>query len=113
MTFLKINNLSVNYEMRRETVYAAKKVNINVEILESDIAPRINLKVLRDSYIDLSIEITLFEKAKLEILDESEYSKGSEIKINSKLEQNSSFELYRLNRYNKSTENKYYHKCEL
>ena len=31
MTFLKINNLSVNYEMRRETVYAAKKVNINVE----------------------------------------------------------------------------------
>jgi len=31
MTFLKIKNLSVNYEMRRETVYAAKKVNINVE----------------------------------------------------------------------------------
>ena len=31
MTFLKINNLSVNYEMRRETVYAAKKININVE----------------------------------------------------------------------------------
>ena len=31
MTFLKISNLSVNYEMRRETVYAAKKVNINVE----------------------------------------------------------------------------------
>ena len=31
MTFLKINNLSVNYEMRRETIYAAKKVNINVE----------------------------------------------------------------------------------
>ena len=31
MTFLKINNLSVNYEMRRETVYAAKNVNINVE----------------------------------------------------------------------------------
>ena len=88
-------------------------ININVEILESDIAPRINLKVLRDSYIDLSIEITLFEKAKLEILDESEYSKGSEIKINSKLEQNSSFELYRLNRFNQSTENKYYHKCEL
>jgi len=31
MTFLKIKNLSVNYEMRRETVCAAKKVNINVE----------------------------------------------------------------------------------
>ncbi len=27
MAFLKINNLSVNYEMRRETVYAAKEVN--------------------------------------------------------------------------------------
>ena len=31
MTFLKINNLSVNYEMRRETIYAAKNININVE----------------------------------------------------------------------------------
>jgi len=31
MSFLKINNLSVNYEMRREIVYAAKGVNITVE----------------------------------------------------------------------------------
>ncbi len=31
MSFLKINNLSVNYEMRRETVHAAKEVNITVE----------------------------------------------------------------------------------
>ena len=30
MSFLKINNLSVNYEMRKETVYAAKNVNIEV-----------------------------------------------------------------------------------
>ncbi len=30
MTFLKINNLSVDYEMRKETVYAAKNVNIEV-----------------------------------------------------------------------------------
>ena len=30
MSFLKINNLSVDYKMRRETVYAAKKVNIEV-----------------------------------------------------------------------------------
>jgi len=30
MTFLKINNLSVDYQMRRETVYAAKNVNIDV-----------------------------------------------------------------------------------
>ena len=30
MTFLKINNLSVDYQMRKETVYAAKNVNIKV-----------------------------------------------------------------------------------
>jgi len=30
MSFLKINNLSVDYEMRRETVHAAKNVNIDV-----------------------------------------------------------------------------------
>jgi len=116
--FIKINEN--NSIVQNESSYLDCKIleengtiNINVEVLESDIAPRINLNVLRDSYIDLSIEITLLEKAKLEILDESEYSKGSEIKINSKLKQNSSFELYRLNRFNQSTENKYYHKCEL
>jgi len=30
MSFLKINNLSVDYKMRRETVYAAKNINIDV-----------------------------------------------------------------------------------
>ena len=30
MSFLIINNLSVNYVMRKETVYAAKNVNIKV-----------------------------------------------------------------------------------
>ena len=30
MSFLKINNLSVDYEMRRETIYATKNVNIDV-----------------------------------------------------------------------------------
>ncbi len=30
MTFLKINNLSVDYQMRKETVNAAKNVNIEV-----------------------------------------------------------------------------------
>jgi len=116
--FIKINenNSVIQNESNRLDCKILEEngtININIEVLESDIAPRINLKVLRDSYINLSIEITLLEKAKLEILDESEYSKGSEIKINSKLEQNSSFELYRLNRFNQSTENKYYHKCEL
>jgi peptide/nickel transport system ATP-binding protein len=31
MSFLKINNLSVNYEMRKETIYAVKKINIDVK----------------------------------------------------------------------------------
>ena len=30
MSFLKIQNLSVDYKMRRETIYAAKNVNIEV-----------------------------------------------------------------------------------
>ena len=30
MSFLKINNLSVDYKMRKETVYAAKNVNFEV-----------------------------------------------------------------------------------
>jgi len=30
MSFLKINNLSVDYQMRKETVYAAKNINIEV-----------------------------------------------------------------------------------
>ena len=30
MSFLKIKNLSVDYQMRKETVYAAKNVNIEV-----------------------------------------------------------------------------------
>ena len=30
MSFLKIKNLSVDYSMRKETVYAAKGVNIEV-----------------------------------------------------------------------------------
>ncbi len=30
MSFLKINNLSVDYQMRKETIYAAKNVNIEV-----------------------------------------------------------------------------------
>ena len=31
MSFLKIDNLSVNYEMRKETVYAVKNINIDVK----------------------------------------------------------------------------------
>ena len=30
MSFLKIKNLSVDYKMRKETIYAAKNVNIEV-----------------------------------------------------------------------------------
>ena len=88
-------------------------INLNIETSKSEITPRINLKVLRNSFINLIINITLLKGAKLEILDESEYYKGSEIKINSELKQSSSFELYRLNRFNPSTKNTYYHECKL
>ena len=108
---LVINNESSKIHCK--ALEESEKINLNIEILESEIVPRVNLKVLRDSYINLSIEITLLKGAKLEILDESEYSNGSEIKINSELKQNSSFELYRLNKFNQSTENTYFHKCEL
>ena len=30
MTFLKINNLSIDYKMRKETVNAAKNINIDI-----------------------------------------------------------------------------------
>ena len=30
MTFLKINNLSIEYKMRKETVNAAKNINIDI-----------------------------------------------------------------------------------
>ena len=39
MTFLKINNLSIDYKMRKETVNAAKNINIDInkgEILLKD-----------------------------------------------------------------------------
>ena len=35
MSFLKINNLSVDYKMRRETIHAAK--NINIEVSKGEI----------------------------------------------------------------------------
>lgn len=90
-----------------------EKINLKIEVIESEIVPRINLKASRNSYINLIISIALLKGAKLEILDESQYSKGSEIKINSELKQNSSFELYRLNRFDRSTKNTYYHECKL
>ena len=116
--FIEINknDLVVQNESNQvncKTLEENGMINLNIEVLESEITPRINLKVLRDSYINLNIEITLLKGAKLEILDESEYSKGSEIKINSELMQRSSFELYRLNKFNQSTENTYYHTCKL
>ena len=45
MSFLKINNLSVDYKMRRETVYAAKKVNIKVTVKDSDGYKEENLEI--------------------------------------------------------------------
>ena len=110
------NNLVVQNESDYVNCKALEEdgnINLNIEASESKIVPRINIKVLRNSYINLTITIGLLKGAKLEILDESEYSNGSEININSELKQDSSLELYRLNRFNQSTNNSYHHKCEL
>jgi len=116
--FIEINKNGIVFQnesdkVNLKTLEENETINLNIETSKAEITPRINIKVLRNSFINLIINITLLKGAKLEILDESEYSKGSEIKINSELKQSSSFELYKLNRFNQSTKNTYYHECKL
>jgi len=37
MTFLKINNLSIDYKMRKETVNAAKNINIEIGVIHKEL----------------------------------------------------------------------------
>ena len=50
MTFLKISNLSVDYKMRKETVNAAK--NVNIDIKKGEIVGDFN-KMLRSEILFL------------------------------------------------------------
>ena len=108
---LVINNKSSQISCKAFEI--DKNINLDIKVSDSEITPRITFKVLRDEFINLDIKIVLLKQAKLEILDESVYFKGSNIVIYSELKENSSFELYRLNKFNQSTENSYFHKCDL
>ena len=108
---LVINNKSSQISCKALEI--DENINLDIEVSDSEITPRITFKVLRDEFINLDIKIVLLKQAKLEILDESVYFKGSNIVIYSELKENSSFELYRLNKFNQSTENSYFHKCDL
>ena len=108
---LVINNKSSQISCKALEI--DEKINLDIKVSDSEITPRITFKVLRDEFINLDIKIVLLKQAKLEILDESVYFKGSNIVIYSELKENSSFELYRLNKFNQSTENSYFHKCDL
>ena len=108
---LVINNKSSQISCKAFEI--DKNINLDIKVSDSEITPRITFKILRDEFINLDIKIVLLKQAKLEILDESVYFKGSNIVIYSELKENSSFELYRLNKFNQSTENSYFHKCDL
>ena len=108
---LVINNKSSQISCKAFEI--DENINLDIKVSDSEITPRITFKVLRDEFINLDIKIVLLKQAKLEILDESVYFKGSNIVIYSELKENSSFELYRLNKFNQSTENSYFHKCDL
>ena len=108
---LVINNKSSQISCKALEI--DENINLDIEVSDSEITPRITFKVLRNEFINLDIKIVLLKQAKLEILDESVYFKGSNIVIYSELKENSSFELYRLNKFNQSTENSYFHKCDL
>jgi len=108
---LVINNKSS--QINCKALEIDENINLDIKVSDSEITPRITFKVLRDEFINLDIKIVLLKQAKLEILDESVYFKGSNIVIYSELKENSSFELYRLNKFNQSTENSYFHKCDL
>jgi Fe-S cluster assembly scaffold protein SufB len=108
---LVINNKSSQISCKALEI--DENINLDIEVSDSEITPRITFKVLRDEFVNLDIKIVLLKQAKLEILDESVYFKGSNIVIYSELKENSSFELYRLNKFNQSTENSYFHKCDL
>jgi len=108
---LVINNKSSQISCKAFEI--DENINLDIKVSDSRITPRITFKVLRDEFVNLDIKIVLLKQAKLEILDESVYFKGSNIVIYSELKENSSFELYRLNKFNQSTENSYFHKCDL
>ncbi len=88
-------------------------IDLDIRVLVSKITPRVTFKIQREDFINIKVKLTLLKGAKLEILDESEYKHGSNIEFISELNKGSSFELYRLNIFNESSDNSYLHRCHL
>ncbi len=80
MSFLKINNLSVDYQMRKETVYAAK--NINIEVNKGEILGLVGESGSGKSTVGNAIINLIDEPGKVSggsvILDELNIHKNSE-----------------------------------
>ncbi len=73
----------------------------------------VNLINKSDFKINLSLNIDVGPNCFLEIRDESNYDNGSEFKIESKLNKDSIFELFRLNKFNPESVNSFNHKIDL
>ena len=73
----------------------------------------VNLINKSDFKTNLSLNIDVGPNCFLEIRDESNYDNGSDFKIESKLNKNSIFELFRLNKFNPESVNSFSHKIDL
>jgi len=73
----------------------------------------VNLINKSDFKTNLSLNIDVGPNCFLEIRDESNYDNGSDFKIESKLNKNSIFELFRLNKFNPESVNYFSHKIDL
>ena len=95
--------------------YNGVKGNFNGSIKLTDSTERliINLINKSDFKINLSLNIDVGPNCFLEIRDESNYDNGSDFKIESKLNKNSIFELFRLNKFNPKSVNFFSHNIDL
>ena len=85
--FIEINNSSVEILNKvkslnfHETFDKEGKTTYNLEVLPSEIIPRINFKVNENVQFDLNLNISIKENAKLEFLDESDASNVKKFNI--------------------------------
>ena len=90
-----------------------KKLNIVVN--KSTNVQKIDLALNAENVTSLDCDISLVvnEGGRLELLDETNYSNDTNIKLTTYLNKDSSLELYKLNIYKKDNVNKFYHDCSL
>lgn len=85
----------------------------SIKLTDSSERLVINLINKSDFKINLSLNIDVGPNCFLEIRDESNYDNGSDFKIESKLNKNSIFELFRLNKFNPKSVNFFSHNIDL